>query len=110
MRYSFEMPSPQYEILLSSLRSACVHMAAYGASIQVRYGRTSVQHRKVQAELAHINSIIDILEEAKNSAVPERAVAPPGVTDSPARNISDDMHFVAGRPRNDPRTPKKVLR
>lgn len=100
MRYSFELPSPSYELLLSALRSACVHRAAYGANIQIRFGRTSPQHRAIIAELEKLNAAITVLEEARCHAVPERAIQS---TESPARNAGDEMRTVYGRPRNDPR-------
>jgi hypothetical protein len=107
MRYTFELPSPEYELVLAALRSACVHRAAYGANIQVRFGRTSPQHRAIIAEIEKLNKAITVLEEARNSAVPERAVQS---RETPARNSGDEMPFVYGRPRNDPRTPKTKIR
>jgi hypothetical protein len=107
MRYSFELPSPEYELVLAALRSACVHRAAYGANIQVRFGRTSPQHRAIVAEIEKLNKAITVLEEARNSATPERAVQS---RETPARNSGDEMRLVYGRPRNDPRTPKTRIR
>jgi hypothetical protein len=100
MRYTFELPSPEYELVLAALRSACVHRAAYGANIQVRFGRTSPQHRAIIAEIEKLNKAISVMEEARNNAVPERAVQS---SETPARNAGDEMRLVYGRPRNDPR-------
>ena len=100
MRYTFELPSPEYELVLAALRSACVHRAAYGANIQIRFGRTSPQHRAIVAEIEKLNKAISVMEEARNSAIPERAVQS---KETPARNAGDEMRLVYGRPRNDPR-------
>jgi len=100
MRYTFELPSPEYELVLAALRSACVTRAAYGATIQIRYGRTSPQHRAITAEIDKLNKAITVLEEARNSAIPERAIQS---RETPARNSGDEMRLVYGRPRNDPR-------
>jgi len=100
MEYRFTLPSPDYELLLNALRSACVHRAAYGANIQVRFGRTSPQHRAIVAEIDRLNKAITVLEEARCHAVPERAVQ---TSETPARNAGDEQRLVYGRPRNDPR-------
>jgi len=50
--------------------------------------------------MARLNKAIEVLEEARYHAVPERAIQS---SETPARNVSDDMPFVYGKPRNDPR-------
>lgn len=100
MRYVIDLPSPDFELMLDGLRSACVHKAAYGASILVRYGRTSQRYRDIKAEADRLDRVIEILEEARNHAVPERAVQ---ISETYARNAGDEQGLVYGRPRNDPR-------
>lgn len=105
MRYIIDLPSPDFELMLDGLRSACVHKAAYGADMLVRYGRLSPRHLEIKAQVDRLNRAIEILEEARNNAIPERATANPAVTYM--RPIdSDDHERVAGRPRSDPRTAR----
>lgn len=105
MRYTFDLPSPDFELLLDGLRSACVHKAAYGADMLVRYGRLSPRHLEIKAQVDRLNRAIEVLEEARNNAVPERAVPNPAVTHQRAVD-SDDHARVAGRSRSDPRSPR----
>ena len=107
MKYTLNIESPDFAFLLKSLRSSAVNLAVQASRAKVLYGATSVHHRKAVADVARTDRLVKLLEEAATQAIPERAVQR---TDIVARNFTDDMPFVYGKPRNDPRTPSRKLR
>jgi hypothetical protein len=100
VKYTLDLQSPDYAVLLSAVRSQIVAMAVHANKQALLFGRTSRQHREATAYVNTLKLCEAALQDAQASATPERALQS---TETPARNVSDDLGMVYGRPRNDPR-------
>lgn len=89
------------------LRAYAVTMHAQRHSLATRHGRTSAVARMAHEQCLRIDRVIAKLVVTRETATVERAVQS---QETPARNVTDDMPFVYGKPRNDPRTPKNRIR
>lgn len=107
MIYTLDIDSPDLELIFSSLQSARVAKAVYIKQLQARYGRVSIQARQVQSEIDRIGRVMRALEASQSRATAERAVQ---CSETPARNVSDDLPYVYGKPRNDPRDAQRKPR
>lgn len=104
MRYTLDIDSPDYELTITFLQSYSVTLYKNRHEMRYKYGATSAQARQAQELCLRADRIIAKLNAARLTATPERALQS---TETPARNVTDDMPQVYGRPRNDPRNVKQ---
>lgn len=109
MKYTVELDSPDFGILETELSARQVSLSVAHQIYVREYGLGSDRAIETHQRLLSVRRAINALSAARLSAVPERAVPPPDGGDRMARNAGDEMPFVYGKPRNDPRNPKKKV-
>lgn len=100
MKYSLDLDSPDFHVLIDAARREIVASAVVHREMQRRWGRGhSLTVAAGQRETAAARCLKALIL-ADDSAVPERSS---GTTENTSLPTGEDMPLVYGRPRNDPR-------
>lgn len=108
MKFTVELPLSEYDALISDVQSAIAGMARYKLALKKTCGNAHDNVLAMSAQIARAERGVTALKLARHNAVnPPPPTSKPKQT--PARNVGDDMGLVYGRPRNDPRNPRKKI-
>ena len=108
MKFTVELPLSEYDALISDVQSAIASMARYKLALKVTCGNAHDNVLAISAQIARAERGVTALKLARHNAVNP---PPPPLPrrETPARNVGDELPVVYGRPRNDPRNPKKKI-
>ena len=108
MRYSIDLPRNEYDALIRDVQNAIAGYARYKLALKTTLGAAHPTVLETAAQIARAERAVTALVNARHAAE-----YPPPVTprrETPARNVGDELPHVYGRPRNDPRHPKKLIK
>lgn len=110
MKASVEMPSPAWRVLLRELDRRILTMQAHKYATSERHGKGHTLTVAAGRDIELMKSALKALTDAFNEA----ASKPQDITQSAAGmtalQVGDEMPLVYGKPRNDPRNPKRKVK
>ena len=110
MKYTLDLPSPDYDMLIKQLQLRLITLSEHYYDSACTLGRAHRQTSQAAKAIASVEKAIRALETARENAMPEHAIENKLLVRAGANLQSgDELPLVYGRPRNDPRNPKRVL-
>ena len=107
MKYTIELPAREFASLIDDLQVAIAGMARYKLALKKTNGSISQPVMEMSSQIARMERAVTALKSAQFDA--EHPTLPRMRRESVARNVGDELPWVAGRPRNDPRNPKRKI-
>jgi hypothetical protein len=108
MKYTIDLPPSEFDKLIEDLQNAIASYARYKLALKVTLGAAHPNVLDISAQIARAERGVTALVNARHAALYPQPT--PARRESVARNVGDEMPFIYGRPRNDPRSPRKKIR
>lgn len=109
MKYTLDLPPREFDKLIEDVQNAIAGYARYKLALKTTLGAAHPNVLDMSAQIARAERAVTALCEAKYHAEYPQPVTPTR-RESVARNVGDELPVVYGRPRNDPRTPRKKIK
>lgn len=110
MKYTLDLTAPEFEALTQAAERHLIAVSSIHRMLGERMGRGADVVVAAGVDVKTAERVRQALKDAADKAVLERAI--PSLDNDNLRTphsmqVADDMPLVYGRPRNDPREPRR---